>query len=323
MQDARADALVGALHEARRPRGGGGGPPEGAHTHRRGGLRGHRPRPPPRRGAERGRLAKPSRRPTGSPTHRAGHLRAGVARLHGLRRAPRRRRRARARSSPPGRRRAGGAAARELLVRRGVPSARAARTTAGASGSDAARAARRSAPGARELPRLRRAGLYCAEERRRLEARRAAAADARRSPPRPHQIRAAPGKPAAAPRGAAAGARASRAGHARDAGRRRRAASSGGDALTVRTRRGVEPTGRPARREVELEEHERTRPGRSRRAGAALAGCAAGRCHRRGTCGGRDRQWDAGAPSSSISRRYDRHISNISGGRRENGGGKT
>ena len=36
---------------------------------------------------------------------------------------------------------------------------------------------------------------------------------------------------------------------------------------TVRTRRGVEPAGRPARREVELgkESHERTRPGRSRR----------------------------------------------------------
>ena len=35
----------------------------------------------------------------------------------------------------------------------------------------------------------------------------------------------------------------------------------------VRTRRGVEPTGRPARREFSagIEEHERTRPGRSRR----------------------------------------------------------
>ena len=59
----------------------------------------------------------------------------------------------------------------------------------------------------------------------------------------------------------------------------------------VRTRRGVEPTGRPARREVELGKkstNELVQDVRAESWSAALAGCAAGRCHRRGTCVGRD-----------------------------------
>ena len=60
---------------------------------------------------------------------------------------------------------------------------------------------------------------------------------------------------------------------------------------TVRTRRGVEPAGRPARREVERGRratNELVQDVRAESWSAALAGCAAGRCHRRGTCGGRD-----------------------------------
>ena len=64
---------------------------------------------------------------------------------------------------------------------------------------------------------------------------------------------------------------------------------------TVRTRRGVEPTGRPARREVERGRratNELAQDVRAESWSAALAGCAAGRCHRRGTCGGRDeKRW--------------------------------
>ena len=65
---------------------------------------------------------------------------------------------------------------------------------------------------------------------------------------------------------------------------------------TVRTRRGVEPAGRPARREVELGKkstNELVQDVRAESWSAALAGCAAGRCHRRGTCVGRDqaRSW--------------------------------
>ena len=62
----------------------------------------------------------------------------------------------------------------------------------------------------------------------------------------------------------------------------------------VRTRRGVEPTGRPARRKVELGKkstNELVQDVRAESWSAALAGCAAGRCHRRGTCvarGGRE-----------------------------------
>ena len=63
----------------------------------------------------------------------------------------------------------------------------------------------------------------------------------------------------------------------------------------VRTRRGVEPTGRPARREVELGKrstNELVQDVRAESWSAALAGCAAGRCHRRGTCGGCDeKRW--------------------------------
>ena len=61
---------------------------------------------------------------------------------------------------------------------------------------------------------------------------------------------------------------------------------------TVRTRRGVEPAGRPTRREVErgLQQstNELAQDVRAESWSAALAGCAAGRCHRRGTCAGRD-----------------------------------
>ena len=63
----------------------------------------------------------------------------------------------------------------------------------------------------------------------------------------------------------------------------------------VRTRRGVEPTGRPARREVERGRratNELVQDVRAESWSAALAGCAAGRCHRRGTCVGRDeKRW--------------------------------
>ena len=60
---------------------------------------------------------------------------------------------------------------------------------------------------------------------------------------------------------------------------------------TVRTRRGVEPAGRPARREVGAgneSTNELVQDVRAESWSAALAGCAAGRCHRRGTCAGRD-----------------------------------
>ena len=77
---------------------------------------------------------------------------------------------------------------------------------------------------------------------------------------------------------------------------------------TVRTRRGVEPTGRPARREVELGKrstNELVQDVRAESWSAALAGCAAGRCHRRGTCAGRDeaRSWNSGTPAPRRRRR--------------------
>ena len=63
---------------------------------------------------------------------------------------------------------------------------------------------------------------------------------------------------------------------------------------------------------------------------AALAGCAAGRCHRRGTCGGRDEARVRGimgrrrrAVVVNQSSFEIRHISNISGGKGRKGGGKT
>ena len=101
---------------------------------------------------------------------------------------------------------------------------------------------------------------------------------------------------------------------------------------TVRTRRGVEPTGRPARREVELGKkstNELVQDVRAESWSAALAGCAAGRCHRRGTCVGPDET------RSIMGRRRRavvvvnqssfeiRHISNISRGRSGIGGGET
>ena len=77
---------------------------------------------------------------------------------------------------------------------------------------------------------------------------------------------------------------------------------------TVRTRRGVEPTGRPARREVELGKrstNELVQDVRAESWSAALAGCAAGRCHRRGTCVGRDqaRSRSNGTPAPRRRRR--------------------
>ena len=60
---------------------------------------------------------------------------------------------------------------------------------------------------------------------------------------------------------------------------------------TVQTRRGVEPTGRPAPtcgRAGKKSTNELVQDVRAESWSAALAGCAAGRCHRRGTCVGRD-----------------------------------
>ena len=63
----------------------------------------------------------------------------------------------------------------------------------------------------------------------------------------------------------------------------------------VRTRRGVEPAGRPAPtcgRAGKESTNELVQDVRAESWSAALAGCAAGRCHRRGTCGGRDeKRW--------------------------------
>ena len=108
---------------------------------------------------------------------------------------------------------------------------------------------------------------------------------------------------------------------------------------TVRTRRGVEPTGRPARREVmyAIGAHERGRRARTnssrtfaqragrprsraaRPGGATVVAPAQVAIKRDGRIVGRRRRAVVVVNQSSFE---TRHISNISGGR-ENGGGKT
>ena len=102
---------------------------------------------------------------------------------------------------------------------------------------------------------------------------------------------------------------------------------------TVRTRRGVEPAGRPARREVERGRRARTNSSRTfaqragrprsraaRPGGATVVAPASVVMRSDGRIVGRRRRAVVVVNQSSFE---IRHISNISGGRREKGGGKT